>query len=67
MTDLLQITIKNNLRLANIPGPLRDNLMENLKFVNPKWLENERLGRWNRGTPRELRFFDKLRDGMCGS
>ena len=37
--------------------------METLKFVNPKWLENERLGRWNRGTPRELRFFDKLRGG----
>lgn len=63
MTNPLQITIKNNLRLANIPEPLRDKLMETLKFVNPKWLENERLGRWNRGTPRELRFFDKLRDG----
>lgn len=63
MTNPLQITIKNNLRLSNIPRQLRDKLMETLKFVNPKWLENERLGRWNRGTPRELRFFDKLRDG----
>jgi len=63
MTNPLQITIKNNLRLSNIPRQLRDKLMETLKFVNPKWLENERLGRWNRGTPRELRFFDKLRGG----
>lgn len=38
--------------------------METLTFVNPKWLENERLGRWNRGTPRELRFFDKVKDGL---
>jgi len=63
MTNPLQIIIKNNLRLSNIPRQLRDQLMETLKFVNPKWLENERLGRWNRGTPRELRFFDKLRGG----
>lgn len=58
----MKITIKNNLRLSAIPPKLRDELMEKLKFLNPKWLENERLGRWNRGTPRELRFFDKVRD-----
>ena len=39
--------------------------METLRFPNPKWLENARLGRWNRGTPNELRFFDKIRgDGL---
>ena len=30
--------------------------MEKLSFPNPKWMENERMGRWNRGTPRALRF-----------
>ena len=58
----MKITIKNNIRLSAIPAKLREELMEKLKFLNPKWLENERLGRWNRGTPRELRFFDKVRD-----
>lgn len=59
----MKITISNNLRLTDIPSKLGATLMETLRFPNPKWLENERLGRWNRGTPKELRFFDKVRDG----
>ena len=63
MTDPLQITIKNNLRLTNIPQHIRDKLVDTLKFLNPKWIENQRLGRWNRGTPRELRYFKRIRGG----
>ena len=37
--------------------------MERLSLPNPKWLENVRMGRWNRGTPKVLRFFDKIRGG----
>ncbi|NNF99025.1 MAG: DEAD/DEAH box helicase [Desulfobacteraceae bacterium] len=36
----------------------RELLMEKLKIPNPKWLENERMGRWNRGVPKILRFYD---------
>ena len=36
-------------------------LTQKLEFLNPKWLENERMGRWNRGTPKLLRFYDKVR------
>ncbi len=54
------ITIANNLRLLNVPAELREELIEKLEIVNPKWLENERMGRWNRGTPQILRFYDKV-------
>jgi len=37
--------------------------MKTLTFPNPKWMENERMGRWNRGTPKMLKFYDKVRDG----
>jgi len=57
----MKIIISNNLRLSGIPPAFRQMLMEKLRFPNPKWLENQRMGRWNRGTPRELRFFDKIR------
>ena len=63
MEERLNITIKNNLRLSGIPRVLRETLIEKLKFPNPKWIENHRMGRWNRGVPRELRFYDTLRDG----
>ncbi len=63
MTNPLKITLTNNLRLTHIPPEIRNKIMVNLRFLNPKWIENKRMGRWNRGTPRELRFFDKTRDG----
>ncbi len=56
----LIITITNNLRLRNVPSDIFSDLTEKLKFLNPKWLENEKMGRWNRDTPKELRFYDKV-------
>jgi superfamily II DNA or RNA helicase len=56
----LSITIANNLRLKNVPADLLSLLTEKLEILNPKWLENERMGRWNRGTPQVLRFYDKV-------
>ena len=61
----IKIVLTNNLRLGSVPPELRVMLMEKLKFANPKWLENHRLGRWNRGTPRELKFYDTVgKDGL---
>jgi superfamily II DNA or RNA helicase len=61
----LTITIKENLRLKNVPPRLMAHLVEKLEFVNPKWLENDRMGRWNRGTPQTLKFYDKVgRNGL---
>ncbi len=54
------ITIANNLRLKNVPSDLLPVLTEKLEILNPKWLENERMGRWNRNTPQVLRFYDKV-------
>ena len=59
----MNIIIANTLRLSNIPEELYADLIQQLKILNPKWLENKRMGRWNRGTPRELKFYDKLNKG----
>ena len=59
----MKIILTNNLRLSGIPSDIRAKLMETLSFPNPKWLENERMGRWYRGTPKVLRFYDKTRGG----
>ena len=56
----LTIRIANTLQLKGVPAELKQTLMETLEFPNPKWLENERMGRWNRGTPRVLKFYDKV-------
>ena len=59
----MKIILTNNLRLSNIPSEIRNQLMKTLTFPNPKWMENERMGRWNRGTPKMLKFYDKIRGG----
>ncbi|MGA8239297.1 MAG: DEAD/DEAH box helicase [Desulfobacterales bacterium] len=62
-SDKLNIFLRNNLRLTGIPPQLYDLLIQRLKFPNPKYLENARMGRWNRGVPKELRFYYRLRGG----
>jgi superfamily II DNA or RNA helicase len=54
----MRIVLCNGLELYDIPNDLRQDLKQRLTFDNPKWLENDRLGRWNRGTPKVLRFYD---------
>lgn len=56
----LKITIKENLQLKNLSPELMELLIEKLQFINPKWLENERMGRWNRSTPKLLKYYDKV-------
>lgn len=54
------LTLSNYLKVRNLPESLWPELTEKLTLINPKWLENERMGRWNRGTPRVLRFYRKI-------
>jgi superfamily II DNA or RNA helicase len=59
----LNIIISKHLELDRIPPDLRNALIEKLTLPNPKWIDNVRMGRWNRGTPKYLRFYDKGRAG----
>ncbi len=56
----LAIHLTHTLQLKAVPEELKQALMETLEFPNPKWLENDRMGRWNRGVPRVLKFYDKV-------
>jgi superfamily II DNA or RNA helicase len=60
----LKITVTKNLRLQNIPPLITDALIRTFTITNPKWLENERMGRWNRSTQKVLRFYSRAKDGL---
>ena len=61
----MNIRLKNNLRLTGIPADLRRILIDKLAFPNPKWIENNRMGRWNGGVPQTLKFYSKIKkDGL---
>ncbi len=64
MGELL-IRLENRLLLQGVPEVLREWITQTLEFPNPRFLENERLGRWNRGVPRRLRFYRRAgSDGL---
>ncbi len=60
----LKITIAQSLKINNAPAKLLETLVERFQMLNPKWIENERMGRWNRGTKKILRFY--RRSGKTG-
>ncbi len=55
----MKISITNKLLLDDIPPGVHKELTQKLTIQNPKWIENHRMGRWNRGTPRYLKFYDQ--------
>jgi superfamily II DNA or RNA helicase len=59
----LKIQIANKLRLSELPDRIYSELVEKLQFANPKWIENERMGRWNKGVPRTLKFYRRSGPG----
>ncbi|OQY58441.1 MAG: restriction endonuclease subunit R [Desulfobacteraceae bacterium 4572_88] len=59
----MKITLTNSAALSDVPLHLKEILIENLAFVNPKWLENERMRRWNKDTERFMKFYKELSDG----
>ena len=57
------IKVSNQIFLKDVPNPFWDALTERLSFVNPQWIENDRMGRWNGQTPRGIRCYEMMDDG----
>jgi superfamily II DNA or RNA helicase len=60
----MKIEITNTLRLSDMPENIQTAICEKLTMSNPKWHENEKMGRWNGETPRLLRFYEKTAAGL---
>jgi superfamily II DNA or RNA helicase len=56
--------VKNKLVIINPHPLLLEKAKNELEFLNPKWSENERMGRWNGKTSKTLKFyfFDKKKN-----
>ena len=59
----MKITMHNELKLSDIPKKLYQDVCSRLTLNNPKWIENNRMGRWNGNTPKHLRFYEKTESG----
>ncbi len=54
----MKITIKSKIKIHGVHSRLRTELTDRLTFPNPKWEENDRMGRWNGDTPKTLEFYE---------
>jgi superfamily II DNA or RNA helicase len=59
----MKIIIAHKLQVLDAPPELRQAMIGELTLENPRWAENVRMKRWNRGTPRHLRFCHRGREG----
>lgn len=59
----VKLILDNRLTLPDPPPELAAYCRKTLRFPNPKWEENQRLGRWNQGVPRTLTFYTDLSGG----
>ena len=60
----MEITISNKVILQDVPTELKRELTDRLTFTNPKWLENNRMGRWNGKTPKYLSCYEQTQGGL---
>ena len=58
----MKIELTKDLKLSNTPQRVKKELIDKLTLANPKWIENARMNRWNRNTPKTLRFFQRYKD-----
>jgi len=59
----LRIILKNTITIPDISESLKKLLSGRLTIQNPKWIENNRQGRWNKGVPKMLEFFSDNSEG----
>ena len=65
MADVtLKIVLSKDLKLSDLPKALKAELIGKLTIPNPKWVENARMGRWNRNVPKLLRFFHRYKETL---
>lgn len=55
--------IKNKLIIKKPHSFIIEKAKSDLEIPNPKWIENNRMGRWNGKTPKNLKFYTILKSG----
>lgn len=53
-------TIKNKLDIPYVDEDFDDFIYNELTILNPKWIENNYMNRYNWNTPKELHFYEKV-------
>ncbi|MBF0101347.1 MAG: DEAD/DEAH box helicase [Desulfobacterales bacterium] len=58
----MKVILSNKIVIQQAPHVLQQKIKNLLTVENPIWLENERIGRWNKGVERTLTFYQITSD-----
>ncbi len=60
----MRIKIDSKITLTDVPGSIKWKLKKRLSFMNPKFLEAKRMGRWVGNIPQTLNYFEETSNGF---
>lgn len=60
----MKIIFSNHLQIQNVPLSLQHEIKDRLTIVNPAWVENEKMGRWQGETSYNLRYYQETASGL---
>jgi superfamily II DNA or RNA helicase len=60
----MKIIFSNHLQIQNAPLDFQHEVKDRLTIVNPAWMENEKMGRWQGETPYNLRCYQETPSGL---
>ena len=60
----MNLLIKNELFVSDIPIKLRNEIQDTLTLPNPEYLDKKRMGRWMGKTPRLIKCYAKFKDKL---
>lgn len=60
----MRIKINRDITLIGASSKSKQTFKDMLTIANPKWLENDRMGRWNHNTPKTLEYYIDHKKGL---
>lgn len=60
----MKITIANELQITDAPEPLLQKIRDTFTIENPRWIDNDKMSRWNGATDRWLTFYRNHPGGL---
>jgi len=63
-TEKMRTTISNRIVIQDIPSSFGRELTDRLTLLSPKWMDNQKMNRWNGKTPKFLKFYNWADQGL---
>ncbi len=60
----MNIRISNHLEISHAPQTFAQNLREMFTILNPRWVDNDKMSRWNGSTVKWLTFYESRPTGL---